>query len=163
MIVALAWCTYVIGVAIGTEVFAYLWHRYGAHADYIPGIHDTHRIHHSAKLTHEANEDFVWILLLFIIAELIVGIAVTMKLISGVLGLITLLISLVVFWWNWWIHKAYHQPNHWLNTYQWFRNEQARHYIHHHRPQKNYGIASHFTDRIMGTWLEPIGTYNSSL
>jgi len=43
---------------------AYLWHRYAAHTDIIPGVHDTHKIHHYADLRHEAHEDFIWILIL---------------------------------------------------------------------------------------------------
>jgi sterol desaturase/sphingolipid hydroxylase (fatty acid hydroxylase superfamily) len=156
----LFWFCYVIAIIIGTEVFAYLWHRYGAHADYIPGIHDTHKIHHilDLDLGHEADEDFVWILLIMVLIELIMGIIVMIGIISGVLALVSIIVSLVVFWWNWWIHKAYHQPNHWLNSYEWFKKERERHYVHHYNPRKNYGIASHFSDKIMGTWTEPITT-----
>jgi sterol desaturase/sphingolipid hydroxylase (fatty acid hydroxylase superfamily) len=153
----LFWFSYIIAIIIGTEVFAYLWHRYGAHADIIPGIHDTHRIHHMMNLDlgHEADEDFVWILLMMIMFEIIMGLCVIIGFISKIFALITIIISLIVFWWNWWIHKAYHQPNHWLNSYEWFRLEKDRHYVHHYQPRKNYGIASHFTDQIMGTWIEP--------
>ena len=148
---------YIIAVIIGTEIFGYLWHRYGAHADYIPGIHDTHRIHHilDLELGHEADEDFVWVLLLMIMFELVVGIGVMAGIIPGVLAIVTIIVSLVVFWWNWWIHSAYHKPDHWLNSYEWFCNEKARHYVHHSHPWENYGIASHFTDKILNTFTEP--------
>jgi len=151
------WLTYVIAIVVGTEVFAYLWHRYGAHADYIPGIHDTHRIHHIMKLEagHEADEDFVWILLLMIIFEIFISIGVMIGIIPGLLAIITIVVALIVFWWNWWIHRAYHDPNHWLNLYDWFLQEKARHYVHHDHPTINYGIASHFTDRFFSTWSEP--------
>lgn len=151
------WFIYIIAIIIGTEVFAYLWHKYAAHSDYIPGIHDTHRIHHmiDLNLEHEADEDFVWLLLLMIFFEVIIGVAIMIGIIPGILALVTVIVSLIVFWWNWWIHKCYHQNNHWLNSYEWFKKERERHYVHHHHPDKNYGIASHFTDKIMGTWIEP--------
>lgn len=153
----LFWLSYIIALVICTEIFAYLWHRYGAHTDYIPGIHDTHLIHHmlDIDLGNEADEDFVWILLLMIFVELMIGISVMIGLIPGVFALVTIIVSLVVFWWNWWIHKAYHQPNHWLNSYEWFQKEKQIHYVHHYHPLKNYGIASHFSDKIMGTWINP--------
>ena len=151
------WFTYIIAIVIGTEVFAYLWHRYGAHDDYIPGIHDTHKIHHmlDLDLEHEADEDFVWILLIMIFIELIMGIAVMIGIVSGAFALVTIIVSLIVFWWNWWIHKAYHQSDHWLNSYKWFQQEKERHYVHHYDATKNYGIASHFSDKFMVTWIEP--------
>ena len=66
LVYTILWLTYIVGVVIGSEIFGYFWHRYGAHADYIPGIHDTHRIHHMTSLDsgHEADEDFIWILLM---------------------------------------------------------------------------------------------------
>lgn len=154
----LFWITYIIAIIIGSEVFGYCWHRYGAHADYIPGIRSTHRIHHHTPLNlgHEADEDFIWILLIMIIFELIICIAVTIKLISGIFGIVTVIVALVVFWWNWWIHRAYHQKDHWLNSYTWFQSEKDRHYVHHDKPQYNYGIASHFVDKFLGTWIEPV-------
>ena len=160
LLYVLLWCVYIIAVVIGTEVFAYLWHRFGAHADYIPGIHDTHRIHHILYF-NEADEDFVWILMLMMIFEIIVGIGVMIGLIPGILAIVTIIVSLIVFWWNWWIHRAYHQPDHWLNSYAWFQHEKDRHFIHHENSSLNYGIASHFNDWILGTWIEPSFTNNN--
>lgn len=153
----LFWFCYVIVIIISTEIFAYIWHRYFAHTNYIPGIYDVHRIHHMLDLNlgHEADEDFVWILLIMVILELIFGIAVIIDIVSGIFAVVTIIVSLIMFWWNWWIHKAYHQSNHWLNSYKWFQREKERHYVHHNFPQKNYGIASHFMDVIMGTWTDP--------
>lgn len=148
------WFSYILAIIIGAEIFGYVWHRYGAHDDYIPGIHTTHQIHHISE--HDADEDFVWILFMMITLEFILGLCVMTHIIPGVLALITIIVSLIVFWWNWWIHKAYHNPNHWLNSYTWFQREKYRHYIHHYNPQNNFGIASHFVDRIVGTWIDPI-------
>lgn len=148
------WLLYVIAVILGTEVFAYLWHHYGAHDNYIPGIQSTHDIHHMMNLTHEADEDFVWILLLLIVFELSLGIAVMLGIIPGILAIVTVIVASCVFWWNWWIHRSYHQPNHWLNNYSWFQLEKNRHFIHHYNQQSNYGIASHFMDKIFNTWID---------
>lgn len=156
MLFAVLWCMYICALVIGTEVFAYIWHKYGAHDDYIPGIHDTHRIHHMLGDTHEADEDFVWILLLMCMFELTLGVGVMLRIIPGILALVTIITSLCVFWWNWWMHRAYHQPQHWLNNYEWFQLEKARHFVHHDNPEVNYGIASHFTDRVFGTYNESI-------
>lgn len=155
------WILYIIIIIIATEIFAYFWHRYGAHDDFIPGIHDTHKIHHMINIKYmseinEVNEDFVWILFIIIIFELIIAIGVMINIISGFLALITIMTSLFVFLWNWWIHKAYHSPNHWLNSYEWFHKEKNRHYIHHINPHKNFGIASHFVDKIMDTWIDSL-------
>ena len=161
----LFWIAYVIALIIGIEIFAYIWHRYGAHADYIPGIHDTHHIHHiighndelkHLLSDHEADEDFIWILLMMTLFEVIIGIGVIVGIIPSVLAVLTIIVCLAVFWWNWWIHKAYHQKDHWLNSYEWFILERERHYIHHDQPDKNYGIATHFTDRFLNTWIDPI-------
>lgn len=150
------WITYIIAIIIGIEIFGYIWHRYGAHNYSISGVYDTHMIHHILEidLGHEANEDFLWILLMMTVFELIVGIGIIIGVIPGILAIITIIISLTVFWWNWWIHSAYHQKDHWLNLYEWFRIEKERHYIHHSNPGKNYGIASHFADKFMGSWLD---------
>ena len=154
IVYAVFWLTYIIAIMIGAEIFGYIWHRYGAHEDYIPGIHETHKIHHISNLEHEADEDFVWILLMMTMLELVMGIGVMIGIIPGVLAIVTIVVSLVVFWWNWWIHRAYHQRDHWLNCYTWFRKERDRHYVHHYDTKKNYGIASHFTDKFMNTWVD---------
>jgi sterol desaturase/sphingolipid hydroxylase (fatty acid hydroxylase superfamily) len=163
IISSLFWICYIVTIIIGIEIFAYLWHRYGAHADYIPGIHDTHQIHHmigdnndeSTLSSHEADEDFIWILLMMISFEIIIGLCVVAGIIPGIIAIVTIAVCLVVFWWNWWIHKAYHQKDHWLNSYEWFKLEKERHYVHHKYPDKNYGIATHFPDMLLGTWIDP--------
>lgn len=151
ILIYVIWSVFVI---VGIEVFAYFWHRFGSHNDYIPGIHDAHRIHHLIDLTynHEAHEDFIWTLLMLIIFELSLGMGILINIIPSMLGLVTIVVSIITFFWNWWIHTAYHTENHWLNNFNWFRIEKSRHYVHHIDPHSNYGIASHFTDMIMGTW-----------
>ena len=149
------WIAYSISIIIAIEIFSYLWHRYGAHSNYLPGINSTHRLHHSIN-SEELNgdEDFFWILLLITLFELFLGFLVIAKIIPGILAIVTIIISLVVFSWNWWLHRSFHQNNHWLNSYSWFQKEKSRHQIHHHHPNKNYGIATYFTDKIFNTWLD---------
>jgi len=45
------------------------------------------------------------------------------NIISGLYGLLTITTSLIVFGWNWWIHKSYHDENSFLNKYKWFKKE----------------------------------------
>ena len=161
---AAIWMMYVVAIIIATEVFAYLWHRFGAHSDLVPGLHDTHKIHHEYSLdaAHEADEDFVWVLLLMVYFELAVGVALMLGFISGPTAIVTVIVALTVLWWNWWIHRAYHHPDHWLNSYQWFVREKDRHFVHHQEPRNNYGIASHIGDVLFNTWTEALGDCMSS-
>ena len=141
---------------IATEGFAYIWHRFIAHTDYILAIGETHNIHHSANMQHEADEDFIWLLFLMILSELAAGVSIMLAILPETIVMIALATSILVLFWNWWIHRAYHVDKHWLNTYDWFRREKRRHYLHHYQTDKNYGIASHFLDRIMGTWIDSV-------
>ena len=50
-----------------SEIGGYFWHKWGAHTDIIPPVRQTHLIHHLADLSHEAHEDFFWIIILLII------------------------------------------------------------------------------------------------
>lgn len=149
------WISYIIIIIIGTEIFAYLWHRFIAHNHEISGISDTHEIHHMEDI-FDGDDDFIWLLFLIIISEIIIGIGVMFNIISGIIVVVTIIIAVITFYWNWWIHKAYHNDKHWLNSYKWFQQEKHRHYIHHYNPNFNYGIASHFSDKIFGTWIETI-------
>lgn len=150
------WITYIPVLVIFTEMFAYVWHRYIAHNHNLSGVHDTHEIHHLIELEmgNESHEDFIWLLFLIIIVELMLGVAVMLNIIPATIAIVTILVTTGVFLWNWWIHQAYHNDSHWLNNYEWFQREKKRHYIHHYNPRNNYGIASHFSDIIMGTWCD---------
>jgi len=152
------WFFYIIIIILGTEVLAYLWHRYGSHSDYIPGLHDTHRIHHMIN-SQNADDDFVWILLTIVSAEIALGILYlsnVFPILLCIFCIVGLIISTLVFYWNWWIHQAYHYPDHWLNIFDWFQSDKLRHFVHHYNPTHNYGIASHFTDKIMDSWIDPL-------
>ena len=147
-------------IIIGSEFGSYSWHRFGAHTDIIPGPHDTHRIHHTSNLTHEAHEDFFWVVFLLIVGA--IGLTTIWYLgyydMIGILPIYIIIaysILILVFVWNWYIHSAYHIPNHWLNQYRWFQKDKRIHLQHHVNPRVNYGIASHFSDIIFGTYEYP--------
>ena len=137
-----------------SEGGSYLWHRFGAHTDIIPGVHDVHRIHHEADLTHEAHEDFLVVIILLFLLGLFLFILYKSFLPTYYLIMIYLTV-VAVFVWNWYIHSAYHIPNHWLNQYDWFKQDKKIHLQHHVDPTVNYGIASHFSDIIFGTYIYP--------
>ena len=133
-----------------SEVMGYLWHRFAAHNDNPVG--DTHRIHHDADLTHEAHEDFLWVISILIIGSFFLiffydKLPISIEYIILLYGIVVL-----VFVWNWYIHSAYHQKDHWLNRYKWFQRDKRLHFQHHINPWSNYGIASHFSDIIGGTF-----------
>lgn len=141
----------VIGIIILSEIAGYLWHRFAAHTDilHINLIHETHKIHHDADLTHEAHEDFFWLILLLTIMGIFVW---YQPFLNRKYAIIIYLIVVIVFVWNWYIHSAYHISNHWLNNYDWFKKDKKIHFQHHINPWSNYGIASHFSDIICGTF-----------
>ena len=144
-------------IIIGSEIGAYIWHRFGAHTDIIPGVHNTHKIHHKANLRHEAHEDFFWIILILVLLGIgiFIGWYKNYIIIPVIYIIIVYVLITFVFIWNWYIHSAYHIPNHWLNRYKWFIKDKKMHLQHHVNPKVNYGIASHFSDIIFGTYEYP--------
>lgn len=146
-----------MAIIIGSELGAYLWHRFGAHTDFVPLVHDTHKIHHNADLGHEAHGDFFWVILILTAlgAGLIVAWYTNYLFIQPIYVMIAYLLLVMVFVWNWYIHSAYHIPNHWLNRFYWFRKDKKMHLQHHVNPLVNYGIASHFSDIVFGTYEYP--------
>lgn len=143
-------------IIFASEFGAYLWHRF-AHTNIIPEVHDTHRIHHEADLRHEAHEDFFWVILILIALgiSLIVAWYYRFMPIPFIYFIISYLLVVMVFVWNWYVHSAYHIPNHWLNGFSWFKQDKKIHLQHHVNPSVNYGIASHFSDVIFGTYEYP--------
>lgn len=158
-------CLWIIIIIISVEIFSYFWHRIIAHNDFVDfvnfvnvvnvvnvvnDIHAVHKLHHQ-DINIDADEDFIWLLFLLILFELFIGILLICNIIPFSFAITTVLPSVAVFLWNWYIHRCYHDDNTWLNNFQWFQNEKARHLIHHHDPSKNYGIASSFMDKIFST------------
>lgn len=138
-----------------SEVGGYIWHRFGAHTDLIPPVRETHRDHHISDLTHDAQEDFYWIILMLF------GLALIFIFLTyyGIPWYITTTIYAMIvlsYTWTWYIHSAYHIKNHWLEKYDWFLEDRELHFQHHEDPHSNYTIATHFPDKIFGTYQESI-------
>lgn len=150
-----AWIVYIVILVIIAEVFSYAWHRWAAHTDIIPGLHDTHRIHHQADLNyHTAAGDYVWILALVVILTLGLSLGVYWGFFSVAFVVVTIMVVVLVFSMNYYIHSAYHQPDHWLNSYQWFQDHKSYHFLHHQHPDKNFGIVSFYPDQLGGTFID---------
>ena len=157
MLIYILYLRVILITILGSEFGAYLWHRF-AHTDVIPPIRNTHKIHHHADLTHEAHEDFYWVVLLLALGLAGIIINYYYNIIEIPIIYLILLYGIIttVFVWNWYIHSAYHIPNHWLNQYNWFKRDKKIHFQHHINPRANYGIASHFSDIIFGTYEYPL-------
>ena len=151
MLIYIVYLIVIVITIVGAEFGAYLWHRF-AHTDIVPPIRKTHKIHHQADLTHEAHEDFYWVISLLLLGLVGIFIIYYYELIPIIYPLVLYSLVVFVFVWNWYIHSAYHIPNHWLNQYEWFRNDKRIHMQHHLNPKTNYGIATHFTDEILNTF-----------
>jgi sterol desaturase/sphingolipid hydroxylase (fatty acid hydroxylase superfamily) len=137
-----------------SELLGYIWHRFGAHADLVPGVHDTHRIHHREQ-SPSGDEDFLLLLLVVTLSQVAAGLLVLVigrgrQLLTWALG-----VTLLNFWCSWWLHRAFHQEGHWLEQYPWFLEARKEHQVHHQSPTKNYGIATRWWDWVGGTWKAP--------
>lgn len=149
----LALLTIIITIFIG-EILGYFWHRIGTHKDIIPPVRKTHRIHHQHDIVgHEANEDFFWTFLLTIIfgGFLVLSVLLGLPLVIALTMFITLNLMFI---WNWYVHAAYHIPDHFLNKFEWFKRDKKIHLEHHYDPKVNFAIASHFPDKLFGTYKE---------
>ncbi len=137
-----------------SEIGSFCWHKYGTHENFIPrelGVQNTHQIHHTV-IDDQAHADFFYILFMLIILGFFLWILFSYNFISYQIGLSIYCPVTCVFVWNWYIHSAYHIDNHWLNKYEWFRNDKRIHFQHHANPNVNFGIATHFSDIIMDTF-----------
>lgn len=143
-----------------SEIGGYLWHRFGAHTSFVPPVRETHIEHHISDLTHDAHEDFYWILLV------LSGIAILFLILTyyglpWYIGATIYTILFLSYTWTWYIHAAYHTENHWLERYDWFNRDRKLHFQHHQNVHTNYSIATHFPDKIFGTYSN--ATNNLSL
>jgi len=134
-----------------SEIGAYFWHRFGAHTNLLSPVKNMHDIHHN-NIKDEAHGDFFYVFLLLLFLFIFLSFLYFYNIMSLKIILIIYLPILIVFVWNWYIHSAYHIENHWLNSYDWFRNDKRIHFQHHKNPEINYGIATHFVDEILETF-----------
>lgn len=142
----------VIVVIIG-EISGYVWHRWMAHADFIPGVHASHRIHHNDD-TIKADIDFIWLAAFTSVGFILAGTLASYGYLPEHLTYIALSVWLLVILWNYYIHKQYHTEDSYFNRFEWYQKMKRDHYVHHEYPTKNYGIASMFTDKLLGTYQE---------
>lgn len=143
----------IVSVIILSELAAYFWHRIASHSDLVlSNIHDTHRIHHTSDLKHQANEDFLWIIIGLIGLYIVFLIGFSLGIFNLPTAIIIPTVITSIFACTWYVHSAYHIEDHWLNKYDWFKNNKARHFIHHDLPDKNYGIITQIPDMLFGTF-----------
>lgn len=138
-----------------TEIGAYIWHRWGTHSHIVPeiiGVQETHDKHHTDSEVTGGAADFFYVSILLSIFAILLFILSSITGLSHNICILIFLPVLIGFLWNWYIHDAYHTKNHWLSQYDWFIKDRQIHFEHHYKPNKNYGIASHFSDKILGTF-----------
>lgn len=140
-----------IGMIVLGELGAYAWHRWAAHSDIIPVIPETHDIHHEIK-DDVVLRDYIYILIIMIIIAICLSILNYINILSVTMCTLIYVPLFLVFIGNWYIHWAYHTKNHWLNNYEWFKNYKRIHIQHHINQEVNYGVASHFSDKLFGTF-----------
>jgi phosphatidylglycerophosphate synthase len=137
-----------------SELLAYWWHKWGAHKDIIPqylGIQETHKKHHTV-IGDTAYGDFFYILLFLIVYLFLVIYLLHKNIISSSLALTIYAPVAIVSFYNYFLHSAYHTNNHWLNKYEWFKNDKRIHFQHHRDDHTNYGIVTHFSDIVFDTF-----------
>lgn len=156
-------CIYVVIfflVFFVAEVTSYVWHRYLAHPSKVNEILPleeivvAHRLHHDGDLSHDASEDFVWIVYGLILVMVLFGglcLAGFFSYIPRGILITIILAAVVVFTLNWYLHLAVHDDNHWLQQWSFIKDLQTVHFVHHDNPNVNYSITD-FSDTIFGTF-----------
>lgn len=140
-----------LGMFMVSEVGAYVWHRWFAHQDIISMVRKTHDIHHKV-IKDKAHGDFFFVLILL---SLYLGCLLFLYFYYYIN--VYLLLSLYIpvfltFTFSYYLHTAFHTEDHWLNEYEWFRNDKRIHFQHHVNEGKNYGIVTHYTDLLLDTF-----------
>lgn len=148
---------YGIGLFFVEELFAYFWHRYISHGDsdfyILKQIQNSHMKHHNNE-NDLALEDFWWVLFLVLLLSIFI------LLLNLVLGLsiyyfiITLIVGLFSFSLNWYFHYCYHNPNSYLQQFDFFREKTRQHMLHHENYNTNYGIINLYGDYLMGSIIQ---------
>jgi sterol desaturase/sphingolipid hydroxylase (fatty acid hydroxylase superfamily) len=143
---------YVILLYFFIELFSYIWHRF-THTNTVESIKSIHQMHHS-DFYKEADEDFIVLILLFLLFEIAAVFLVQLQVIPALISFVTVLFSGLFIFMNWYVHRSYHDEKSFLNNYHWFRVEKERHLVHHKYTNNNFGITSHIFDKAFGTWKE---------
>lgn len=162
MLYIIMWIGYVVVNLLGSEIAAYIWHRCMAHNDIIPGLHEAHRVHHTID-DDNAAADFIWLMFFVILFELLMGLVLCTKLFPEKLILVTTMVIISVFFWNWMIHSAYHTKDSIFKGYKWFEEAKEEHFMHHRHPDRNYGIVTHMGDKLFGTYMSHPATHKINI
>lgn len=140
------------------DFFAYFWHRYISHSNLnipiLKNIQQSHLKHHTDE-NDNAIEDFMWIILLILIVSFAVLLLNFIFKLSIYYFVSTLLIGLLVFAINWYVHYSYHTEN-WLHQYEFFREKVKLHMRHHENINVNYGITTLYADYLMNSYDDKI-------
>jgi sterol desaturase/sphingolipid hydroxylase (fatty acid hydroxylase superfamily) len=152
-----------LSVIVVVEITGYFWHRYFSHIGYLGNtIRKAHYMHHEIHYPYTNMESikykvlgliegdaWPWVILM----SLLIGTIFTIFKLGYISLTNSILMSgLVVLdvYFNSYIHVSYHEKDHWLNKYQWYRQNKHYHKLHHYY-NCNYGISNFSTDYLFGS------------
>lgn len=147
-------------VFFSAEITSYLWHRYLAHPSHVSKILPleeiikAHALHHDGNLLHDASEDFVWIVYgLIFIMTIFGGLCLLgfFHMIGRGILITVILAAAAAFIINWYFHLVVHDDEHWLQNWDYIKDLQTVHFLHHADPNINYSITD-FSDTLFGTF-----------
>ena len=133
------------------EIVSYLFHRYLFIKTVIStSIREEHRIHHQSN--DNAVHDYLVMLLVMLCVSLLLLVLLPYY---PTIVLYILLLTVVYFAINWYIHCSYHNENNFLHDYKPFQYLYNFHMQHHSNPQCNYGIVTPLADYLFATYQSP--------
>lgn len=145
---------YVIFLFFAQELFTYFWHRYISHGDsdfyLLKQIQNSHMKHHNNK-NDLALEDFWWVFFLLLLLSIFMLIFNMLFQLSIYYFVTTLIIGLLSFSLNWYVHYCYHDQNSYLQQFDFFKEKTRQHMLHHEDYNTNYGITNLYGDYFMGS------------
>jgi len=125
-------------------------------------LHQTHNDHHhqkyspedylSKKYRHVAGGNKP---ILYYTPPALTIVALSFVFLPTLLASIFTVELAILAWANDWLHTQLHIEDHWLERYSWFWRLRDLHWHHHVNEDKNLGIFSWFTDKVVGTFQEP--------
>ena len=133
------------------------------HRTWAGPIHISHNDHHRRKYTpkdfldtkyryvDEGNSPFIYYAI-----PAVIFVALGFYLLPFHWALILSVELALVAFANDWIHLQLHIDGHWLERYRWFWRCRDLHWQHHVNEGTNYGIFSFFTDKLFGSFKEPV-------
>jgi sterol desaturase/sphingolipid hydroxylase (fatty acid hydroxylase superfamily) len=155
----------IIAIGFLVELLGYLWHRFCAHLGYAGDIiRKPHFEHHEIYYPHNNMETFIyrvkgflkgdsWPWFVPILSIYTVVLYLWWKQIINKKMLITITIWMMFhIYLISYIHDSYHIQNHWLNRFDWYRENKVCHNLHHYY-NCNYGISNYSMDRLFGTLI----------